>query len=167
MDKTVKKEDESAGTQGVERDAEGSTAKELSKEDIAEMAEALESSLKREAKTAEERDNYKEGMLKAKGKLKSDGKEEEEDTEPVNGKGKDSSELAVVVKELLKQNKELTVAAVNRSQIATSGQGGSSESKVEVGDNLLSTAQLKDLKSRGWDDKKIARLKENLQKTRG
>lgn len=164
MAETVEKGAEGAGSQEeVKKDGAGaSDAKELSKEDITALTEALKSSLEREKKTAEERDNYKEGMLKAKGKLKSDGAEEDEGAD----KGKDSSELVDVVKQLLKQNQEITIAAINKSQIATTGQGGSSEAKVEVGDNLLSAGQLKDLKAKGWDDKKIARLKENLQKTR-
>lgn len=165
MADTVEKGAGAAGSQEeVEKDdAEASTA-ELSKEDIAAMAEALGASLKREAKTAEERDNYKEGMLKAKGKLKSTDTEEE--VGEAQAKSEDSSELVGVVKELLKRNQEIVTAVVNKSQVATTGQGGSSETKVDVGDNLLSAAQLKDLKARGWDDTKIARLKENLHKTR-
>lgn len=165
MAKEVEKGAEDASSQKeVKKDGvEASTTKELSTEDIAALAEALKAGLEREKQLAIERDNYKEGMLKAKGKLKSD---ETEEDEGADKKGKDSSELVDVVKELLKQNQEITVAAINRSQIATSGQGGSSEAKVEVSDNLLSAAQLKDLKARGWDDKKIARFKQNLQNSR-
>lgn len=165
---TVEKGAEGAGSQGVEKDAEGSTAKELSTEDITALTEALKMSLEREAKVAEERDNYKEGMLKAKGKLKTDEAEEEEGgeaTKPAK-KAEDSSELAGIVKELLKRNQEITTAIVNKSQVATAGQGGGSEAKMEVSDNLLSAGQIKDLKARGWDDKKISRLKENIQRTR-
>lgn len=163
-DEVKKGADQASGQEGVKEGTEGSTVKELSAEDIVALTEALKMSLEREKKTAEERDNYKEGMLKAKGKLKTD---EEEEGSGGEKKTEGSSELADIVKALLKQNQEITVAAVNRSQIATAGQGGSSEAKVEVGDNMFSAAQLKELKAKGWDDKKIARLKQNILNSRG
>ncbi len=156
----VKKVTEAASTQ-EEVKKEGVEASPT-KEELAEMAEALAQSLEREEKLSKERDNYKQGMLKAKGKLKADETEEEEVTETKDT----SSELISVVKTLLKRNQEMETALVNRSQISTAGQGTGSEAKVEVGDNLLSPDQLKDLKARGWDDTKIARLKANLQKAR-
>lgn len=169
MSETVEKGTEDAGTQTEveKKGADASTAKELSAEDIAELAEALKLSLAREAKTAEERDNYKEGMLKAKGKLKSDegGEDEGADADKTK-KSENSSDLVDIVKELLKRNQEIVTAVVNKSQVATTGQGTGSESKVEVSDNLLSADQLKDLKTRGWDDTKIALFKKNLKNTR-
>lgn len=158
--------------------AEASTAKELSAEDIKQLAEALKGALdgleeekKLRTKAEEDRDNYKEGMLKAKGKLKSDESEEDEGGDDEKGKTDskktdNSSELADIVKTLLKRNQELVTAVVNKSQVATAGQGTGSEAKVEVGDNLLSADQIKDLKARGWDDKKIALFKANLKNAR-
>lgn len=161
MSDEVKKVTEAASTQ--EEVKKDDVAASPTKEEVAELAEALAQSLEREDKTAKERDNYKQGMLKAKGKLKASETEEEE----VTTETKDtSSELIGVVKTLLKRNQEMETALVNRSQISTAGQGSSSETKVEVGDNLLSPDQLKDLKGRGWNDEKIARLKAHLQKAR-
>jgi hypothetical protein len=60
--------------------------------------------------------------------------------------------------------KELTVALKNKDQNSASGQGGSTEGR-EVGDNFFSPEQLASLKAKGWDDTKIAKLKENMLKT--
>lgn len=151
---------------------EVSTQEKEGSTDITELAKALKESLDREAaekaradKAETERENYKKGMLKAKGKLETD---ETEEIEGGTSEKKDttSSELIGLVKTLLEKNNELAVASANRSQIATSSQGGSSEAKVEVSDNLLSADQISNLKARGWDDKKIARFKENVKNVR-
>ncbi len=167
----VKKGAEQASAQGVEtKKEEGSTS--MSAEDIKQLAEALKGALDRadaaEAKATkaeENAENYKNGMLKAKGKLKSDETEEEEGGEGKT-KTENSSELVDIVKELLKRNQEITTAVVNKQQVATASQGTGSEAKATVGDNLLSAAQITDLKARGWDDNKIALLKKNLLNAR-
>lgn len=159
----VKKDAETASTQ-EEVKKEGADAS-TAKEDELDMAEELVKSLEREVKLREERDNYKTGMLKAKGKLAEDDADDEEEV-IVEKKTKDSSELVSVVKELLRRNKELETAVINKSQVSTAGQGAGSESSMKVGDNVLSADQIKELKSRGWDDTKIALFKKNLLKTR-
>jgi len=158
----VKKDAQTASTeQEVKKDdTEASTVKETSVD--ADLVQALADSLDREEKLKIERDNYKKGMLKAKGK---DADAHEDDAAASADTKGDSAELIGVVKQLLKRNQELETAVITKAQVSTSGQGAGSDSKVEVGDNMLSAEQLKDLKGRGWDDAKIARFKANLLKT--
>lgn len=166
-DKTVEKGSEQAGAQVEEVKKEGDNAS-LSPKEIAELAEALKQSLEREKKVTEERDNYKKGMLKAKGKSSDDENADEggEEDEKKSTTADPNAELIGLVKTLINRNSELTVTAVNRQQISNASQGAGSDAKVEPTDNLLSAAQLADLKSRGWDDTKISRLKNNLLRTR-
>lgn len=148
-----------AGTE-VENDGAGAS----SANDGVDLALALAEALEREesekalrVKAESDRDNYKLGLLKAKGKTATDGNE---------GKETISPETTSAIEKLLLRNKELETAAVNRSQTGSGGQGTSTETTFKVGDNMLSDAQLQDLKQRGWDDTKIALFKKNLQKTR-
>ena len=161
MSKEVEKEEQAASS-AEEVEKEGVDASPT-KEDVAELAEALAKSLAREEKLAEERDNYKQGMLKAKGKAKEDETEEENGT---GDKKSESNELIGVVKQLLRINQELETAVVNKSQVASTGQGAGSEEKAKVGDNMLSDEQIKSLQAKGWDDVKIARFKQNLKNAR-
>lgn len=151
----VKKEDQAASTgTEVKNDDAGASSADTG----LDLADALAQALERETKVIEERDNYKAGMLKAKGKTSAG--------ESAGDETKDSSATASAIEKLLLRNKELELAAANRSQTSTGGQGGSTETPFKVGDNMLSDAQLQDLKGRGWDDVKIARFKFNLQKNR-
>lgn len=154
----VKTNDQTAST-GTE--VETTDAGASSADTVALLADALAKALEREEKSNQERDNYKEGMLKAKGKIS---------TEEIDGKEKaldaNSPELVSAIEKILLRNKELETAAANKSQIATGGTGTSTDTTMKVGDNTFSDDQLKDLKARGFDDAKIARLKANIHKTR-
>lgn len=123
-----------------------------------------------------DKNNYKKGMLKAKGKLP---KEEEDDEEEgtddkINRLVKEAlldtqlvkaqQEKDEIIKNALARNKELETALKNRSQISQADAGGSSEQKLTAKDNVLSDEKIKALKGMGWDDKKIARYKENLMR---
>jgi hypothetical protein len=157
-------------------DPTASAGAEVKKEDAAaspaggiDLADTLMSTLDKLEKSEKERENYRIGMLKAKGKVKDDaGEDEEKDTEaqPVKVAATESSEIIGIAKQLIKRNQELETAMLNKSQIANSPQGGSSETVFKVGDNMLSEAQIGALKAKGWDDKKISRFKENLLKVR-
>lgn len=86
----------------------------------------------------------------------------------LNGTIKERMENALLItdkKTILKTQKELAVALQNRQGLSNSGQGTSTEG-MQVKDNFFSQEQLSALKAKGWDDKKIQRLKENLQKGR-
>ena len=129
------------------------------------------------AKVREEKDNYRKGMLKAKGKLpeEDDNSSEEDLDSKIDRKVQErllqtreaqvQSEKDALVLSLAKKNKELTLALKNRGQINTSsGQGSNQERPEGKVDNVLSNDQLASLKARGWDDKKIEEFKKNLNK---
>ncbi len=76
----------------------------------------------------------------------------------------ENASLITDKKAIQKKQAELATALKNRAGLGASGLGGSSEDKQPVGDNILSTDQLKDLKAKGWNDAKIERFKKNLRK---
>lgn len=131
------------------------------------------------AKIAIEKENYRLGMLKAKKKLPvEDENYGEADDKPdieamvahqVQIQLANSTEARLlaekdaITRNLAQQNRELRTALKNKDQTISSGQGSSTEGK-EVGDNYFSAEQLTGLKAKGWDDKKIQALKENMQK---
>lgn len=126
------------------------------------------------AKLTEEKDNYRRGMLANKGKNK-DGEDIDLSVDEKIAFGiqealmnstiaKESAEKDEIIKQALARNKELEIAVKNRSQISTTEGGSGNETKVVPKDNTLSEEKLKQLKSMGWDDKKIERFKQNLKK---
>lgn len=124
-----------------------------------------------------ERDNYKQGMLKAKGKLpeQETGVPLEKLDEIVSSKVQEilssnrDAELEAreksVVEKILKENRELKVAMQNRSQLSVgSGAGaGTSPSMSPTSDNFFSAEQLADLKRRNIDPEKV---KQNILRNR-
>ncbi len=126
-----------------------------------------------------ERENYRKGMLKAKGKLP---EEEELDSSTPEGmealidrkvqekflstkEAQVQAEKDNLIKAQSKRLKELEVALKNRGQInAASGQGSNQEKPEGKVDNYFSNDQIAALKAKGYDDKKIATLKQNLAK---
>lgn len=167
-EKAVETGSEAAGTTVVEKtDGDATATQDLN------LADTLEKTLEKLSKAEEERENYKRGMLKAKGKG-------EEDTDDDTGEDalfnkfkarlKDEEadverkEATALTQKLIKQNKEMVEALKNKSQISGAPVGTGSESTLKVGDNMLSEAQLQELKNRGWDDAKITRFKQNLLK---
>ena len=62
---------------------------------------------------------------------------------------------------ILKTSRELKTALQNRSQISNTSSSGSE--KPESVSQFFTAEQLKDLKSRGWNDKKIEAYKKNLE----
>lgn len=127
------------------------------------------------SKLSTERENYKRGMLKAKGKIKDDtSTDDEEDIDTkVSRLVKEQlidSQYAIaqaekdeLIKKALARNKELETALKNRTQIASTENGASSESKMSVKDNTLSADKIAKFKAMGWDDKKIELYKKNLK----
>lgn len=127
---------------------------------------------------AQEKENYRKGMLKAKGKLP------EEDDTSSNDESQDSRMRRIVREEMLaskeaqaiaekdtlvtslaKKNKELALALKNRGQITTSsGQGSNQEKPGVKTDNVLSNEQIAHFKKKNWSDEKIAEFKKNLSR---
>lgn len=145
------------------------SAPSTTEEDFLTVLEAKDAELK---KVSDERDNYRKGMLKAKGKLPND---EDEKVDMIRQIAREealaiqearlSAEKDDLIKKALRENKELKLALKNKGQVNNASIGASSGG-LEPGDNILSDGQVKDLKARGWDDKKIASFKENLQKNK-
>ncbi len=130
------------------------------------------------SKIAIERENYRKGLLKAKGKIpeEDDNSSNEEDLDAKIDRKvqekllatKEAQALAekdVLVTSLAKKNKELTLALKNRGQISsTTGQGSNQDKPEPKTDNILSNEQLSALRSKGWDDKKIDLFKQNMKR---
>lgn len=132
------------------------------------------------AKVKDERENYKKGLLKAKGKLpeesqrETDGLEEDADSRTrrivqetllSTKEAQLHAEKEQVLKAALKRNKELETALKNRGQITSSSGEGSNQEKPEgKRDNYFSNDQLNALRAKGYDDKKIEELKKNMSK---
>ena len=127
-------------------------------------------------KVAEEKENYRRGMLKAKGKLP---EESNDDTPPKNWREEarqiareeylttQESQLQAekddALKALFKQNQELKLAIKNRGQVGSPSASGSNEDKTEIKtNNYFSADQINALKAKGWDDKKIEEAKKNM-----
>ena len=130
------------------------------------------------AKIRDEKDNYRKGLLKAKGHLP------EEDDNFSNDEDIDSKVSRLVQEQLLKtkeaqalaekdtlisamakKNKELSLALKNRGQVTNpSGQGSNQEMPESPKDHILSNDQINALKGKGWDDGKIEEFKKNLAK---
>jgi len=131
------------------------------------------------AKVRGERENYKKGLLKAKGKLPDEEDSDDPSVETTENKMRRiareellstrevqlQAEKDEALKAVLKRNKELEVALKNRGQITSPSGAGSNQEKPEgKTDNYLSNEQISNLKARGWDDKKIEAFKENARK---
>ncbi len=131
------------------------------------------------AKIREEKENYRKGLLKAKGKIPEDYQPDTDEPEDQDSRTRRivqetllqtrEAQLNVekdqALKAILKRNKELETALKNRGQVTSSTGEGSNQDKPEgKRDNTLSNDQLNALKAKGWDDKKIEEFKKNLTK---
>lgn len=133
-------------------------------------------SLSEEYKQLEtEKENYRKGMLKAKGKIKNeDDSAASEDIESIIDRKVAEKVISqreldlkarenALIKQAFAKNKELSLALKNRSQQGSS-MGVHSEGTVTTNDRMLSPDQISSLKAKGWDDKKIELFKKNLNK---
>ncbi len=106
-------------------------------------------------KLAEERDNYKTGLLNAKR-----GSESPEDIKDL----KSSLEnLTALVQTVTKENKEIKIALANKSQVIQAPAGGSGEHKDEKKDNFFTEEQLKFLQKKGLNPETV---KSNMLKAK-
>ena len=132
------------------------------------------------AKVREEKENYKKGLLKAKGKLPEDYQSDAGDSEDMETlidrkvqerflttkEAQLQSEKDSALKAVLKRNKELETALKSRSDISSvSGTGSNQEKPAGKTDNFFSNEQIASLKAKGYSDAKIEALKKNMQKT--
>lgn len=146
-------------------------------DDLAAKLAEKEAELK---KLAEERDNYKNGLLKAKGKLTEEPSgnddpqlSEEERMRKIvreemmaTQEAKLLAEKEAILQQALKENREMKIALGSKQGIKTSGDGAPSDNKVAT-PQYFSDEQINDLKARGFDEAKIKKLVENMQNMRG
>ncbi len=130
-------------------------------------------------KLAQERENMRRGMLKAKGKwFEPEPKAEEPELEETNVSAMEdlikeqvskldtayiesNKQLEEETKKLARENKELKKSLANKSQVSSSAQGASNVEQP-VKNATLSDQQLDHLKNAlKWDDKKIEAFKQN------
>jgi predicted metal-dependent phosphotriesterase family hydrolase len=131
------------------------------------------------SKVNEKMENYRKGMLLAKGKIPgerqtdSDGTESQEEmtrrivqeTLLTSEQSRIQAEKDQVLKSALKRNKELETALKNRGQISSASGDGSNQDRPEgKKDNYFSNDQISALKAKGFDDAKIEALKKNMAK---
>ena len=121
----------------------------------------------------EKKEQYRKGLLKAKGKLPEDDDLEESLDDKVSRLVKEQilstresqvqAEKDALVTTLAKKNKELTLALKNRSQVTDTSASGSNQDKPDVKvDSFFSKEQISSFKAKGWSDKKIEDLKQNM-----
>ncbi len=123
------------------------------------------------AKLMVERENYKVGMLKAKAKAQDEDSADDEDTR-IDRKVQEAiansrlveiaREQDALIQKTLKENKELKLARLNKTEPAAA-LGTHSES-TPVKDTLVTPDQMTAFKKMGWNDKDIERYKKNLQR---
>ena len=75
----------------------------------------------------------------------------------------ENASLIADKKSIQKTQKELAVALHNRQGLSATGMGVSTEGQ-QVPDSFFSKEQLQELKSKGWNDEKIQKLKENMRR---
>lgn len=121
-----------------------------------------------------EKENYRKGMLKAKGKLPVDTVDLndidariEQRIEERFASSRESQiiqEQQDIVKGLVKKNSELATALKNRAQSSNSSVGSSTEETATPKGEYFSKETIAEFKARGYDDAKIQRIKENFVK---
>ncbi len=141
----------------------------MEQEDLSVKFEALEAENKR---LTGERDNYKRGLLKAKGKIVEDIVDEDPDEkmQRIAEATVANSRLAEIAREqddiirkALKENNELKLALKNKSGTPPASIG-THVGGPEVQDTSVTPEQLAYFKAQKWDDKKIENYKKNLRK---
>ena len=129
--------------------AEAAATAKLDEDDLADLTLKTFEDLQ---KVQKERDNYREGLLKAKGKKPEDETDEERIERIVNEKiassqfGKLVQDFQGQVKKLAEQNKELKVANRSKSAMESKGAGGGQDKQEGSNDPLASIPA--DLKAR-------------------
>jgi hypothetical protein len=126
----------------------------------------FENSMATITKLSEDNENYKKGILKAKGKLP----EEEVPENPESVRiaeelaAKNAESIALATK-LANENKELKIALANKAQVPNNPPGtGSDSAPYKAPDGLVTPAQRDYFKKAGWSEAKIEAYKKNLQK---
>lgn len=129
------------------------------------------------AKLASDRDNYRQGLLVAKGKIDAPEMDLTDPTQiaefiqqqvsqtlSATSAQKAQEDLMSYAKDLARKNKELTLALQNKAGMSASGQGSGSSDHSESQIGYFSKDQVADFKKKGWSDEKIKRAEMNMRK---
>ncbi len=149
----------------------------VAEEDLEAKNVALEAE---KSRLIEEAANYKLAYLKEKRKKEQFAEPEEDLGETQDEKmrrianealansriAEIAREQDLIIKKALKENKELKLAQMNRTNIPPASVGTSNES-TPVTSTSITPEQMVAFKAKGWDDKTIERYKKNLQKYGG
>ena len=134
-------------------------------EDLEARVQAIEAE---KAKLAEEKENYRKAYLKEVERQHSDDVDEEKlrriareelENSRVSQLDKEKDEI---IKRALKENRELKLAHLNKSNTPPAAIGSHNES-VAVRDTLVTPEQMALFKAKGWTDQDIERYKKNLR----
>jgi len=133
------------------------------------------------AKVQAERDNYRRGLLKAKGKMPE--AKDADDLDPQNideiierkvsekvlatREAQILAEKNAAFAQVLKRNKELEVALKNRAQVASPSAAGSNQAEPSVNTSYFSADQIASLKKRGFNDEMVKKAEENARRSAG
>lgn len=142
-------------------------------EDIESRLAALEAE---KAKAIEEAANYKLAFLKEKNKSAPEehfeGESEDDRIRRITREELSHNKIAAIdlereslLKQALKENKELKLAHLNKTPLPNSDTSHSEGPKVL--DTIVTPEQVAAFKARGWDDQKIERYKQNYRKQSG
>lgn len=126
-------------------------------------------------KIQEESTNWKQAFFKEKNRKENreddENLDEDERMAKIAAKAITDSRLAeiareqdAIIKQALKENKELKMAQMNKNNTAPPAGTTASTESTAVRDTLISPEQMAYFKSRGWTDKDIERYKKNLNR---
>ena len=148
----------------------------MTEEDLEAKNLALE---EEKSRLLEEKENYKKAYLKERRKKEefvSDDEvpmDEEDKLRKIAREEMSNSRLAeiareqdLIIKKALRENKELKLANLNKTNNSPTSVGTHSES-IPVTSTLITPEQMAYFKQRGWSEKDIERYKKNLQKGGG
>jgi len=151
----------------TEANVEKIAAPEAEKVTLNEDLEARNAALEAEkAKLLEESVNYKAAYLKEKAKAAEGGDDDERlrriaREELSNSRlAEIARELDIIIKKALKENKELKLAQLNKTDVSVSV--GSHSEGTPVRDTLITPDQMAQFKAMGKSDKWIENYKKNL-----
>jgi hypothetical protein len=120
------------------------------------------------AKAIEEAANWKVAALKNKGKLPDTDESEEERIARIVAEKLSTNKVEAIdtekdalLKKMAKENKELKLANLNKTNMPPASIGSHSEAQP-VKDTVITQEQLDAFKKRGWTEKDIERYKKNL-----
>lgn len=135
-------------------------------EDQIDYQKEFEESLATISKLESDNENYKKGILKAKGKLPEDEVPENPESVKIAEQLMEANQkLMAETERMIKVNKELTVALKNKAQVPATPMGnGSDPDPKKPADTLVTPEQVALLKARGWSDAKIETYKQNYAK---